>query len=83
MTELAELNAKQIAVAALIAKAQTDQQIAAALHLSDRMVRVHITAIAFLIGADPSCNTRIQIALWYRERVPVSLTASLLVSSAF
>lgn len=67
MTTLADLSTRQLAVAALIAKAVPDKQIAAELHLSDRMVRIHVAALASLIHADPMCHTRVQIALWYRE----------------
>jgi hypothetical protein len=35
------------------------------------MVRIHVTAIAFSIGADPERNTRVQIALWWRDQTPV------------
>lgn len=37
------------------------------------MVRIHITSIAALIGVDPERNTRVQIALWWREQTPVSV----------
>lgn len=71
MTELADLTPRQIAVAALVAKAWGDKAIAAELHMSPRRVRVHITAVAYLCGFDPQRSVRIQLALWYRERVPI------------
>jgi DNA-binding NarL/FixJ family response regulator len=66
----ADLTPRQLAVAALIAHAKTDQQIACELHISDRRVRVHVEAISYLLHLDRSRNVRIQIALWWREQTP-------------
>lgn len=41
------------------------------------MVRIHVAAIAFLIGADPERNVRVQIALWFRELAPITVAPPL------
>ena len=72
----AELSPRQRAVAALIACAKTDKQIAAELGVSPRTVRVHVESLAYLLRLDVSRNVRIQIALWWRERHHVTRAAS-------
>jgi DNA-binding NarL/FixJ family response regulator len=69
----ADLTSQQLAVAALIARAKPDKQIAGTLKITERQIRRHVTALAYLIHADPSCNTRIQIALWWREHAPITI----------
>lgn len=64
-----DLSPRQLEVAALIARAKTDKQIAATLGMSVRRVSNHVTALAYLLHLDESCNVRIQIAIWWRERV--------------
>lgn len=66
----ADLTPRQLAVACLIASAQTDKQIAAQLNISDRRVRVHVDALAYLLHLDRACNVRVQIALWWRTQTP-------------
>jgi len=75
VTDLADLTPRQIAVAALIAKAWSDKDIAAELGIKHSTVRVHIEALAYRCELDPTRSLRIQIALWYRERVPISKAA--------
>jgi DNA-binding NarL/FixJ family response regulator len=68
-----DLTARQLAVAALVARGQSDKAIASALGMGTRRVQVHIAAIAYLCHFDPTCNTRVQLALWYREHVPITV----------
>jgi DNA-binding NarL/FixJ family response regulator len=70
---LGELKPAQLAVCKLIAQAKENKQIAAILGISDRQVRYHVEALAYLLHCDPGCNTRVQIAMWWRERCPISL----------
>jgi DNA-binding NarL/FixJ family response regulator len=62
-----ELSPRQREVAALIADGSTSKQIAARLGISTRRVRIHVTALAYLIDADPSKSIHVQIALWWRR----------------
>lgn len=71
-----DLRPRQLAVAALIARAKTDQQIGAELGMSDRRVRVHVAALAYRLHLDMSRNVRIQIALWWRDQLPDMRQAS-------
>lgn len=73
MTGLADLTPRQIAVAALVAKGLSDKDIGRELGISFNTVRVHIVAMAFRLAFDPERSTRLQIALWYRERVPITI----------
>lgn len=76
MTDLSDLTPRQIAVASMVAKAATPQQIAGALGISTSRVYVIIASIAFLIGTDHTKDERVQIALWWHERIlPVRKTA--------
>lgn len=75
MTTTGALTPRQLAVAALIADAKTDQRIAAHLGINDRRVRQHIAAIADKLEIDRARSVRIQIALWFREHHPVEMTA--------
>lgn len=52
-------------VAALIAASRTTKQIAAYLQLDERRVRQLIAAVATKIDADPTCDVRVAIALWW------------------
>lgn len=63
-----DLTQRQQEVAHLVARGRTNQQIAGLLGITDRMVRIHVTALAYLIGADASGDVRVQIALWWFER---------------
>lgn len=63
---LTELTPRQVAVAALVANGIPTKRIAASLGISDRRVRVHITALVYALHLDPARNVRTQIALWYR-----------------
>lgn len=64
---VADLTPRQLAVAALVAQGRSDKAIAMTLGISERRVRVHVAAIAYLCQFDPERNTRIQLALWYRS----------------
>jgi DNA-binding NarL/FixJ family response regulator len=68
--KVADLPPRQLSVAALIARAKTDQQIASELGISDRRVRFHVAALAYSLHLDCSRNVRIQIALWWRDQLP-------------
>ena len=70
MTTAADLTPRQLAVAKLVAVALPDKRIAHELGMSTRRVRTHITALAFLLGCDPSRNVRVQVAMWWREQLP-------------
>lgn len=70
---LADLEPSQLTVCKLIAQAKENKQIAAIMGISDRQVRYHVEALAYLLHLDHACNTRVQIAMWWRERCPVSL----------
>jgi DNA-binding NarL/FixJ family response regulator len=65
-----DLTAKQLAVASMIARHYTDQQIAGELHIACSTVRVHVVAIAYRIHADQGRVIRTQIAQWWREQTP-------------
>jgi DNA-binding NarL/FixJ family response regulator len=67
---LADLEPRQIAVASLIARARTNQQIAYELGISDRRVRYHVEALAYLLHLDRSCDVRVQIATWWVQQTP-------------
>ena len=71
MTDLADLTPRQIAVAALVARGMSDKAIGSELGISFNTVRVHIVALSYRLYLDPDRSTRVQIATWYRERVPV------------
>jgi DNA-binding NarL/FixJ family response regulator len=66
----AELTPRQLAVASLVARHFTDQQIAATLQINQSTVRVHVTAIAYRIHADQCRVLRTQIAQWWQEQTP-------------
>lgn len=66
MTDLSDLTPRQIAVAALVARCYPTKTIAAELHISERRVRVHISSIAYRIGANPSLDERLQVAEWWK-----------------
>lgn len=70
MTALSDLTPRQLAVAALVAKSHTTKQIAVYLKVSERRVRVIVSSIAFRIGADATKDERLQVAEWWRARVP-------------
>jgi DNA-binding CsgD family transcriptional regulator len=57
--------AREREVAALIAASRTTKQIAAYLRIDDRRVRRIIDSIAAKIEADPTCDARVAIALWW------------------
>ena len=63
---VSDLTPRQLAVCAQLANGRTTKGIANVLGISERRVRVHITAIAYLCRLDPSGDVRVQIALWYR-----------------
>lgn len=54
-------------IAQLVADGRSDKQIAARVHLSTHMVRVHLDAIAFLCEVDRSRNIRVQIGRWWER----------------
>lgn len=64
---LADLTPRQLAVAALVANSTPTKQIAAQLGISDRRVRVHITALVYALHLDPEKHAWPQIAEWYRR----------------
>jgi DNA-binding NarL/FixJ family response regulator len=70
----AELTPRQLAVAALIARARTDKQIAHELGIQRRTVGVHLTALAYRLHLDAASNVRVQIALWWRAQTPAIRT---------
>jgi DNA-binding NarL/FixJ family response regulator len=73
VTDLAALTPRQIAVTALVARGLSDKAIGRTLGISHNTVRTHVAAIAKRCGCDPTLGVRVQLANWYRERVPVSL----------
>lgn len=77
MTELGVLTPRQISVASMVAKAWSNKRIAATLlpAVSERQVTRYIAEIVEILQLDASADARLQIALWYRERVRVSLAA--------
>jgi len=70
---LEDLSPRQLAVAALIARAKPPKQIAAELGMDCRSYRRHVTALVYVLQLDPSRDPRVQIALWWREHAPISL----------
>lgn len=64
---LTELTPRQIVVAALVANGIPTKRIAAQLGISDRRVRMHITALVYNLHLDPELNAWQQIAEWYRR----------------
>lgn len=54
-------------IARLVANGRSDKQIAARVHLSVTMVRVHLEAVAYLCDVDRSRNIRVQIARWWER----------------
>lgn len=54
-------------VAALVAAKRTNKQIAAELGISDGRVRHLIASAAFRIGAHPSDDFRVALALWWER----------------
>jgi DNA-binding NarL/FixJ family response regulator len=59
---------RECEVAAMVAAGVRVKRIAAALDVSERRVRVIVSAIAFKIGADPDRDERVQVALWWDAR---------------
>ena len=62
-----DLTPRQLAVAALVANGVQTKKIAAQLQISDRRVRMHITALVYVLHLDPEKNAWQQIAAWYRS----------------
>lgn len=61
-----DLTDRERQVARLVAEGATTKQIAAACdQISERRVRVIVSAIAFKIGADAARDERVQVALWW------------------
>lgn len=68
MTDLSDLTPRQIAVASLLGNCYPVKKIAGELRITERRVRVHITSIAYRIGADASLDEALQVAMWWREQ---------------
>lgn len=66
----ADLTPKQLAVASMVARHFTDQQIGFELAIKPSTVRVHIVAIAYRIHANQGRVIRTQIAEWWRRQTP-------------
>ena len=66
-----QLTRREREVAALVARGQSNGQIAASLVISVRTVETHVQHIMDKLG----CSTRAQIAAWLAARSPVALTA--------
>lgn len=62
---MSDLTERQRQVAAMVARGFTTKQIAATLEMSEQRVRIHVSSIAYRIGADASRDERIQVALWW------------------
>jgi DNA-binding NarL/FixJ family response regulator len=63
----ADLTDRQREVAELVADGLTTKRIAFKLGISERRVNVHISSIAFLIGAEPEKDERVSIANWWHR----------------
>ena len=60
-----DLTDRQRDVAQLITAGLSTKQIAVSLGVSQSRVRVIVSSIAYRIGADPSLDERVQVALWW------------------
>jgi DNA-binding NarL/FixJ family response regulator len=67
-SEAITLTTRQREVAALVAAGRTPKQIAARLQISKQRVYQLLTSIGESIGADPACDVRVVIALWFHSR---------------
>lgn len=61
------LTARQREVAELVALGHTTKRIASTLDISEQRVRQLIASIGASIGADPSGDVRVAIALWHHR----------------
>jgi len=68
MTEPIDLSEREQQVAALVASALPNKQIATELGISCTRVKAIITSVAFKIGADPSRSDRVQVAVWWVQQ---------------
>lgn len=69
MTDLSDLTPRQIAVASLVARGYPTKSIACELQITEHRVRVHISSIAYRIGADATLDERVQVANWWNARI--------------
>lgn len=72
MTNLSDLTARQLAVASLVGKGWTVKAIAHELGIGERRVRVHISSIAYRIGADATKDEQVQVALWWQVQTAIA-----------
>lgn len=64
---LTDLTPRQREIARLVGEGLTTKRIGAVLGIAARTVNIHITAIAFQIGADAEKDERVQVAMWWWE----------------
>lgn len=66
----ADLRPCEREVAVRVGSALTTKRIAFQLGIKDRRVRTIISAIAYKIGADPTGDDRVSVALWWNTHHP-------------
>lgn len=75
MTDPSPLTARELAVAKGCGHRWTVKKIATELGISERRVRVLITAVAVKIHVPDGCDDRLCVGDWWLALAPVSLTA--------
>lgn len=65
----AELTDRERTAACLVASGLTTKQIAGAMDIGERRVRILISAVAYKIGADAGKDDRVLVALWWYEHL--------------